>query len=264
MGMNMFGLIDTHAHLEEIENLEQTVADAKAANVIAIIGVGSDNTSNQQILNISRLYPGFIFPALGIHPSNLNSSDIDKAIQFIEDHIANIVAIGEIGLDYHKKVLAVAAKNEQQLIFNRLLKIAARYNKTAIIHSRYSWKDCYNLVEKSGVRKAVFHWYTGPTSVLQDILGQGYYISVTPAVEYHNEHRRTARDTPLDRILLETDSPVTYGHGRSGEYQARPADVNRSLQETALLHQTTAAELAEITTENALKLFSLSLGNENE
>ena len=260
MGVIMFGLIDTHAHIEEIDNLEASLADAKAANVIAVIAVGSDNMSNQQILNLARLHPGYVFTALGMYPGNLDSVDIEKDVEFIEDHIANIVGIGEIGLDYHKKVLAVATKNKQQAIFSRLLKIAAKYNKVAIIHSRYSWKDCINLVEKAGVEKAVFHWYTGPSVILRDILSHGYYISVTPAVEYHNEHRRAARETPLDRLLLETDSPVTYGHSQ-GEYQARPADVNRSLQGAALLQEIPASELAEITTRNAVNLFGLPLGS---
>jgi TatD DNase family protein len=262
MEMVMVGIIDTHAHLEEIENLEQALVDAKAANVVGIIAVGSDTKSNRQILEIARLHPGFVFPALGLHPWNLKPGDIENDIEFIRNHAFEAIAIGEIGLDYHKKVLALAAKNMQQLAFSELLRIAVKHNKIALVHSRYSWKDCYTLVEEAGVEKAVFHWYTGPSSVLRDILSHGYYISVTPAVEYHSEHRRAARETPLDRILLETDSPVTYGRGRVGEFQARPIDVNRSLKETATLKEISVSELAEITTSNVVKLFELSLNNE--
>jgi TatD DNase family protein len=258
MEMTMLRIIDTHAHLEEIENLEQALAEAKAADVIAIIAVGSDTKSNQQILDIARLHPGFVFPALGLHPSNLKPGDIEKDIEFINNHAFEAIAIGEIGLDYHKKVLALSAKNMQQLVFSELLRIAVSHNKVALVHSRYSWKDCYRLVEEAGLEKAVFHWYTGPSSVLRDILSHGYYISVTPAVEYHSDHRRAALETPLDRILLETDSPVTYRLGQSDEYQARPVDVNRSLKETAALKELSAPELAEITTSNAIKLFELS------
>ena len=103
----------------------------------------------------------------------------------------------------------------------------------------------------------MFHWYTGTSSVLRDIVSQGYFISATPAVEYHEEHRRAVKEIPLERMLLETDAPVVYGRGREFEYESSPADVVRSLRGAAGLKGMSEAQLAEVTTENAMRFFGL-------
>jgi len=160
-------------------------------------------------------------------------------------------------LDYHKRVRAVAEKDVQNRVLGELLKIAKKYNKPVVIHSRYAWRDALSLVEEAQIEKAVFHWYTGTSSVLRDIVNDGYYISATPAVEYHEEHRRAVKEIPLDRLLLETDSPVVYRRGSEFEYEARPSDVLRSLRGAARLKGVSEVRLAEITTGNALKFFGL-------
>jgi len=103
----------------------------------------------------------------------------------------------------------------------------------------------------------VFHWYTGTSSVLRDIISQGYFISATPAVEYHEEHRRAIKATPLPQLLLETDSPVCYRRGSEFEYEAKPADILRVLAEVARLRSISQTKIAEVTTNNALKFFGL-------
>ena len=253
----MYRLIDTHAHLEEIENLEKAIAEAKSANVIAIIGVGSDYQSNQKVLKFARTYKDFVYPALGLHPYNLKDAEIDRTLEFIEAHVGQAVGIGEIGLDYHKKVRAVAEKDLQKRVLKELLKVAKKYNKPVVIHSRYAWRDALSLVEEAQLEKVVFHWYTGTSSVLRDIVSQGYFISATPAVEYHAEHRRAVKEIPLDRLLLETDSPVVYRRGSEFEYEARPVDVLRSLRDAARLKGVSEVQIAEVTTGNALKFFGL-------
>jgi len=250
-------LIDTHAHLEEIENLGEAIAEAKAANVIAIIAVGSDYQSNQKVLELAQIYKGFVYPALGLHPYNLRDTGIDRTLEFIEAHIEQVVGIGEIGLDYHKKVREVAEKDVQKSVLGKLLEIAQKYNKPVSIHSRYAWRDALSLVAEAQIEKAVFHWYTGTSSVLRDIVNEGYYVSATPAAEYHEEHRRAIKQIPLERLLLETDSPVVYRRGSECEYEARPVAVLRSLQSAARLKGVSEAQLAEVTTDNALKLFGL-------
>lgn len=250
-------LIDTHAHLEEVKNLEDTIQKAKSAGIIAIIGVGSDYDSNQKILKLARDYKGFVYPALGLHPWFIKESDIERDLEFIEMHIDEVVGIGEIGLDYHKKVRALADKDLQKFVFKAFLNIAMKHNKPALIHSRYAWKDALNLVEDIQLEKGVFHWYTGTSSVLREIINQGYYISATPAVEYHEEHRRAVKEIQLERLLLETDSPVVYGRGNEFEYESRPVDVVRALRETARLKGVNEASIAEITSNNALSLFNI-------
>ncbi len=251
----MYQLIDTHAHLDEIENLEQVIAGAKSVNIIAIVAVGSDYQSNQEVLRLAEHYKDFVYPALGFHPWNIKESEIDANMEFMEAHIDKAIAIGEVGLDYHKRVRATAAKELQKRVLSEVLRIAGVHNKPALIHSRYAWRDALDSVKEAKLEKAVFHWYTGTSSVLRDIVSEGYYISVTPAVEYHEEHRRAVKEIPLERMLLETDSPVVYRRGSEFEYEARPADVVRSLQGAAKLKGVSEARIAEVTTANALKLF---------
>jgi len=253
----MYQLVDTHSHLEEITDLEQAITEAKSANIIAIIGVGSDYESNQKVLELAQVYQDFIYPALGLHPGNIKDSEIDRTLAFIEANIDKAVAIGEIGLDYHKKIRQVANKDLQKSMLREVLKIARANQKPVIIHSRYAWRDAFNLVEEAQLEKVVFHWYTGTSSVLRDIVNQGYFISATPAIEYHEEHRSAIKATPLDKLLLETDSPVVYGRGSESEYESRPTDILRSLKGVARLKDMSEAQIAEITTENALKFFSL-------
>ena len=253
----MYQLIDTHAHLEEIDNLEQAIAEAKSANIIAIIGVGSDYQSNQKVLEFAQAYKGFVYPSIGWHPYNLKSSEIDRNLEFIEAHIGQVVGIGEVGLDYHKRVRAATEKDLQQRVLKEILKIARKYKKPVSIHSRYAWRDALNLVEEAQLEKAVFHWYTGTSSVLRDIISQGYFISATPAVEYHEEHRRAVKEIPLERLLLETDSPVVYRKGSEFEYEAKPADVLRALKGAARLKGVSEAQIAEVTTNNALRFYGL-------
>ncbi|OGO24484.1 MAG: hypothetical protein A2144_01865 [Chloroflexi bacterium RBG_16_50_9] len=250
-------LVDTHAHLEQIDNLEKVLAEARQANVVAIVAVGSDYESNKQVLQIAELYKGFIYPALGWHPWFIKEAEIDLNLQFIESNIDKAVAIGEIGLDYHKQVRARAEKGLQKRVLEAVLDLAREHGKPALIHSRYAWRDALDIVTASQVAGAVFHWYTGTSGVLKDIVGRGYYVSATPAVEYHEEHRRAVREVPLERMLLETDSPVVYQRGSELEYESRPSDVRRSLVGAAGLKGLSEVRMAAATTENAFKFFGI-------
>jgi TatD DNase family protein len=255
----MLKVIDTHAHLDELENLEPALNKAKGAGVIAVVAVGSNHQSNHKVMEICPRYPAFVYPALGLHPwelGNLDSRQIDTTLKFIEEKIAHIVAIGEIGLDYDKRVLKVAPKELQKESLKRILALARQYTKPVIIHSRYAWKDSFELVRETGIEKAVFHWFTGFSSVLKDILEAGYFISATPATEYHEEHRRAIRETPPEKLFLETDCPVRYG--RENRYRSEPADILRSLKAAAALKDTDEAAMAEQTTRNAISFFGLA------
>ncbi len=253
----MYRLIDTHAHLDEIADLEPVLAEARQAGLVAIVAVGSDLDSNKKVLELAALYKKFVYPALGWHPWYIKESELDASLEFIEAHADRAVAIGEVGLDYHKRVRAVADKDLQKRVLGEVLNIARVHNKPALVHSRYAWRDALDAVIGAGLEKAVFHWYTGTSSVLRDIIGRGYYISVTPAVEYHEEHRRAVKEIPLERMLLETDCPVVYQRGSANEFTSSPADVLRSLKGAAALKGMSEAEIAKATTENAMRLFGL-------
>jgi len=100
----MYRLIDTHAHLEEIENLESVLARARQAGIIAIVAVGSDLETNEKTLKLAELYENFVYPALGFHPASVGGAEIDANLEFMESRADKAVAIGEVGLDYHKRV----------------------------------------------------------------------------------------------------------------------------------------------------------------
>jgi TatD DNase family protein len=256
----VYKLIDTHAHLDELKNLDSVLEEAKKAGVIAIVAVGSNHQSNIKTLEISEKHRRFVYPALGLHPwelGNLRAFEIDENLRFIEQNIASAVAVGEIGLDYDKRVVKVSSKELQKEVLSQLLLIAKKYAKPAVIHSRYAWKDALHIIQDIGIEKAVFHWFTGFSSVLSGIIDGGYFVSATPAAEYHEEHRRAVREAPLQRLLLETDCPVTYG--RATRYQSKPADVLRDVEAVSQLKGVDGSEIAEQTTRNAINFFSLDI-----
>lgn len=253
----MYRLIDTHAHLDEMSDLGRVISDARRVGIRAIVAVGSDLKSNDKVLKLAALFPDIVYPALGWHPWYVKESDIDANLEYIEAHIEEAVAVGEVGLDYHKRVRATADKKLQKRVLGELLKIALVHDKPALVHSRYAWRDALEAVEEARLDKAVFHWYTGTSGVLRDIVRQGYYVSVTPAVEYHDEHRRAVKEIPLERMLLETDSPVVYRRGTEYEYESNPACIVRSLIGAAIIKNVSDVRLAEITTENAQRLFGI-------
>ncbi|MBN1691657.1 MAG: TatD family hydrolase [Dehalococcoidia bacterium] len=254
----MTGLIDTHAHLDEMEDLAAAVGKAGLAGVAGIIAVGQDLNSNTRNLEMSASYPGYVYPALGLHPwaiSRLDEAQLEQNIGFISDNLHRAIALGEVGLDYDKRVLKTAGRDIQKEVLRRLLALALRHDKPVSLHSRYAWKDALQEVINAGITKLVFHWYTGFSSTLTELIEAGYYISATPAAEYHDEHRRAIREVPLDRLLLETDCPVYYG--REQRYRSQPSDVVRSLQATAAIKGIPEEEAATFTTANACRLFGL-------
>ena len=257
----MYPLVDTHAHLDDIGDLDLAIERARDAGVVAIVAVGSDLESNRHTLEIAERHRGYVFPALGLHPWNLghSPSDIEVTLRFIEDHIGEIAAIGEIGLDYRKDIVGRVGKDLQRQAFWRCLGLGVECKKPVLVHSRYAWRDCFNLVREAGVGKAAFHWYTGPLSTLTDILGQGYVVSATLAAEYHEEHRRAIGEVPEEQLMLETDATVVYR-----EHRSEPADVGRSLRAAAELGGRDPDQLARATTDNALKFFGISLETEGE
>ncbi|MEM2251489.1 MAG: TatD family hydrolase [Candidatus Hadarchaeales archaeon] len=242
-------LVDCHAHLAELLNLDQELEKAKEVGVRAIVAVGTDKTSNEIVGRISEKYQGYVFPALGLHPWNLGN-DIEKEVRSIEKHIEECIALGEVGLDFKYQT----PRELQTKAFSLILDLASRYDKPIIVHSRWAWREAFEMVRDVGIKRAVFHWYSGPLDVMREILAEGYYISATPAVEFSEAHKRAIRETPLERLLLETDSPVKYRGVPSG-----PQDITKTLEGVARLKEVEKAKVAEITTENATEFFNIKL-----
>ena len=250
----MYKLVDSHAHLEGVKDLAGALERARAAGVAVVVAVGSDYESNQRVLELAARYQGFVYAALGLHPWALAAGcQVDQVLKSIEDNMGRAVAVGEVGLDYHKKVVSGCSKERQREVLRSVLGLARRYNKAVAFHSRYAWRDSFNLVREAGVEKVVFHWYTGPLNVLREMVEQGYCISATIAAEYHEEHRRAVRAVPLANLMLETDAPVVYREGTESE----PADVVRSLRAAAALKEAPPEVVAAQTTDNARRFYGL-------
>ncbi len=248
-------LVDGHAHLDEVDDITAALSEAKRAGVNAIVGVGMAIESNQQILSLARQLPAFFYPAIGYHPWEISVDTVDRTIAFIDRHLPICVALGEVGLDYKARV----KKDLQKEVLSRLLEIASRQKKPAILHCRFSHERTLEIVCQSGLQRAVFHWYSGSVDILRRILDRGYFISATPALDYSLPHREAIRWTPLERILLETDSPVEY-RGKI----SRPADVRRTADLVAEIKGTTFQKVAEKTTENAQGFFGIRIRNEEK
>ena len=242
-------MIDAHAHLDEVPNLNLELGRARDAGVVAVIAVGSEEKSNEAVLRIARRHPGFVLPALGLHPWSLRE-DFESTLKSIENNVDECVALGEVGLDFRIQ----KARELQIEAFKRVLEFARRFRKPVIVHSRWAWREAFELVREGGVKRAVFHWYSGPLETLRELLASGCYISATPAAEYSEPHRLALKEVPLDRLLLETDSPVAYRG-----MESRPSDVVRVLKAVARLKGVDGNEIADATTENVIGLFGLEL-----
>jgi len=217
--------------------------------VVGIVGVGIGQPSNLKTLEYSYIYRNYIFPAIGIHPTEVEK-ETEEAFELIEQRVDECVAVGEIGLDYWIKT----SREKQIQVLERLLEIADKKNKPVSLHTRGAWEETYNIVEKYSIRNAVFHWYTGSLETLKKIRDKGYYISASPAAEYSKKLRENLIQTPVENILLETDCPVKYKN-----VEAEPADVLKTLKYVAELKNIREMVLADKTTENAIKLFKLKI-----
>lgn len=241
-------LVDGHAHLNELRDLPESLQEARAVGVRGIIAVGMDIESNEKILQIAGTETQFVYPALGYHPWVIREDEIEANLSFVREHAREGVALGEIGLDYKIKV----KKELQWKVFGRLLDIGLESEKPVIVHCRFSHRRAFDMVRERKIERAVFHWYSGPLRLLDEIFEAGYLISATPALAYSPPHQEAIKRAPIERILLETDTPVSY-QGR----ESRPKDVRITLEEVSRLKKLDPSLVTERTTQNASRFFQL-------
>jgi TatD DNase family protein len=242
-------MIDGHAHLNEIDDLHEALQEAHTAGVKKIIAVGTEIASNSKTLKIAEANPGLVYPALGYHPWEIKEGKVDENLSFIRNHVNECIALGEIGLDYKVKL----KKELQWSVFSALLDMANEFGKPVIVHCRFSHKKALEMAIERTVKKAVFHWYSGSLDLLEKILSAGYYISATPALKYSPPHQEAIKKAPLERILLETDTPVVYQGTES-----RPKDLKIPLEEVARLKRVDPELVEKQTTQNISLLFHFS------
>lgn len=258
MWSQMLEVADAHAHLVELKDLDAIIDRATKAGVIGIVSMGVSLRSNIKTLQIAKEYhnhPVKILPALGLHPWGIDEKDIEPTINHIQKSIRESAGIGEIGLDYWRKdgsIIDPSKKEIQNLAFKKVIKLAREFDKPISVHTRGAWEDCFNIIAEQKVKKVIFHWFSGPVELVKKIIDCNFYISTTPALKYSKEHRSAILNTPLENLLLETDSPVKYG-----DLKSEPKDVLIPLKEVSKLKNVKIDEVAEKTTGNFLSIFEL-------
>ena len=264
---NSMNIIDTHAHLDHIENLGQALENADQEGVKSIVAVSTDVASCRKNLDIKRnTKKPNIYLAMGMHPSDVDLDNLDACVELIMREQSELTAIGEIGLDFWYKWVRKDSekKDAQRKAFRVLLELAKELDLPAVVHTRGTWRECLETVKDVGLQRCEFHWYSGPLDVLKDILDGGYYISASPSLAYSPQSREAINYAPIERVMIETDSPVFYrteGHDKgesAGEgFLAEPKDIFRTLKAYCLLKGTEEAHALEMFNRNAREFFRL-------
>ena len=194
-----------------------------------------------------------------MHPLNVEEEpfDYDKLLSFAQD--PRVVAVGETGLDYH---YALESKPLQIASFEQQIEIANKVNKPLIIHTRSARQDTMDMLIQGGAEKCggVLHCFTEDYEMAKRALDIGFYISISGIITFKNaeELRDVVRKLPLDRLLVETDSPYLAPIPYRGKPN-QPAYVRETCEYVATLKGVSTEEFARITTENVQKLFKIQL-----
>ena len=230
-------IIDTHAHIDQLGDLSGALKRAQEAGVSDIVAVSVDLASMRATADIAKNYgQPRIHPAFGVHPGMIKPEESGDAQAFLRGHLAEAVAVGETGLDYWYQWVRkdMVERGKQKASFQWHLDLANEFDLPIIIHSRGAWRDCLSMTKAAGVRKALFHWYSGPLDILDGILEAGYFVSTSPSVAYSEPSRRAMAHAPLDRILVETDTPVHYRAPQEA-FDSEPKDVLKTWKALSLL-----------------------------
>lgn len=249
-------LIDTHAHLDMYENWDVIIKNAKENGIKKIIIPAVETEYFQKILDIANSYED-VYCMMGIFPTEAKNWH-DEILDDIKELAKNkkVVSIGEIGLDYYWDKSFV---DEQKDIFIKQVKLANELGLPIEIHDREAHKDVFDiLVEYNKTSDVVFHCFSGSVEFARECLKQGWYIALGGVVTFKNavKTKEVAKDVPLDRLMLETDSPyLTPVPFRGKENQ--PAYVRYVADEIAKLKGIDVKEVIEATTKNAEMVFGI-------
>lgn len=252
-------IIDTHAHLDHVPDIENALVRAAQSGVTDVVAVSTDLKALKRNLELKKLCVSpRIHVAFGVHPGEIKPEELDETFVFMRAHIKEAIAVGETGLDYWYKWVRKndEEKKKQRDCFQRHLELTKEFDLPIVIHSRGAWKDCLDMTISAGVQRALFHWYSGPVDVLDGILSAGFYVSTSPSVGYSPQSREAMVHAPIERTLIETDSPVFYGKLEDG-FQAEPKDVWRTLKAYAALKNIDEKEALVRLNDNAQTFFKI-------
>ena len=252
-------LADSHAHIDDERfdaDREEVVARALAAGVSLIVNIGADMASSARSVALAEKYPG-IYAAVGMHPHDSREMrEVDyRQLEQWTTH-PKVVAIGEIGLDYHYDL---SPRPVQKEVFLRQLDLARKTGKPFIIHEREAHADMLDIIRHAAHGlNGVFHCFSGSVETAREYLKMGFYISVAGPVTFPKsvKTKEVAKAVPLDRLLVETDSPYLTPQPFRGK-RNEPAHVRLVAEEIANLRDISLAELAVATTANVRRLFNI-------
>jgi TatD DNase family protein len=257
-------VIDCHCHIagpEFTDDLPEVVSRARAAGLAhgMVILAAEDTAELAQAARVTEEWPDVRF-SIGIHPQAANqfAADPVAAAQLVERGIASqpfTRGLGEIGLDYHYDT---AAPDAQRALFREQIRLARRLGLPIVIHSREAEEDTFRILaeERAGDVGGMFHCFTGDRTMARRALDAGFHISLAGIVTFPKaeELREVARVVPLDRLLIETDSPFLSPTPHRGK-RNEPAYVTRVAEEIALLRDSTPEAIGTAALDNFRRLF---------
>ncbi len=262
--MSMQGLyFDTHCHLVDErfdEDREALIESLPGEGVFACLACGCSLESSRASLELARQYP-FVYAAAGIHPheaAEASQDDLKALPALLSD--PRVVALGEIGLDFYYDF---SPRDVQRELLHQQLDLAYEMGKPVLLHVRDAQGEMLSLLEgrRGRLSGGVLHSYSGSAESVRQYLDLGFYISFSGTVTFKNavNVQRAARAVPLDRLLIETDSPYLAPVPMRGR-RNNPALVRHVSEKLAELFDMPAEEMARATRDNACRLFGIQAG----
>lgn len=248
-------MIDVHCHLtyKGLDEIKDKVVEEAKKTMTAIITCGYPKDC-REALELSKKYRGFVFLTLGLHPIDIvkmSDEEVDDYLDFIREHKDDIVAIGEIGLDWHW--FKDEKQNERfREIFVKCLNLSKELNLPVLLHTRKAEQECFEIVKNLGIKKAVFHYYSGNITLARQIIESGYFISLSTSINNSSNSKDIAKKFPLNFLLTETDSPFPMQ-----EKPNVPQNVKLVVEKIAELRNVPFEDVGKQTTENAVRFFGL-------
>ena len=225
-----------------------------------MLNIGDDASDNRPGVELAERLPG-MKTTIGRHPHSAGDA-IDAAerreLRQLASH-PSVVAVGEIGLDYHFTDYHRVPAREQQQVFRQMLGLAQELEKPVVLHTRDAFPDLLAILDEFPGLTGVFHCFSGNSAFAAEALARGFHISFAGTVTYPTAHGvvGAASIIPLDHMLVETDSPFLPPQSRRGQPNA-PRYLVETVERIAMLRGTTAAEIGRATGQNAIDLFRLN------
>ncbi len=250
-------LIDTHAHIDMIEEpVDKIIGEMNQNGVKKVIIPSVEEKTFDKILKIAHSHEN-IFAMTGIYPSEAAaySPELESRMEEICKD-SKIKAIGEIGLDYYWDKSFVELQKE---VFRKQIQFANKMSLPIVVHDREAHKDTFDILKETDKgEKVLFHCFSGSVEFMRECTKQGWYIALGGVVTFKNavKMKEVAKEVPLDKLVLETDSPYLTPVPYRGKPN-KPAYVKYVAEEIAAIRGIAYDELAAITTHNAERFFNI-------